>query len=77
MTHSTSPSPEWYEPPDLIEKEDEPIWPAETLTVTGSVVWWSAPTDTDDGDADLVHGDVGCRDRLGVTRQNDNHVVVA
>jgi hypothetical protein len=37
-----SPSPSWYEPPDEPEDDDVPTEAAETLTVSGGVVWWTA-----------------------------------
>jgi hypothetical protein len=48
--HVFSPPPSWYEPPDLIEVEDEPApEPAEVLHVAAGAVSWTRPDDdTDD-----------------------------
>ena len=38
-----TPGPEWYEPADLIDEDqdDAPEWPCEALTFAGGLVWWS------------------------------------
>jgi hypothetical protein len=38
-----------FDAPDLIDEDDDvPTWPAEALTVTAGVVWWSAAPDLSD-----------------------------
>jgi len=42
------PSPEWYEPADLIDEDedDAPEWPSEALTASHGLIWWTAALDT-------------------------------
>ena len=47
------PGPEWFEPRDLIDdddQDDQPAMPPEALSVSLGAVWWTAALDTTEDD---------------------------